>query len=98
MTSKSFQINLVTISGIERLVLQELEAAEREHFHRIGIAAGKNLNHCFYFGWRHAKDFVKRVRAYYINLEQDDYMKRLCRIQPGSIQVEFYEIKKGGRE
>lgn len=53
-----------------------------------------DLGHCVILGAKYCKDFVGRVKWYYISEETDEYLERLRRKQPRSIRVEFYGERK----
>jgi len=76
------------------LSLEEITTNEHEGKELIGKAYGLNINHCVYLGTRHCKDFLERVKWYYISNDEDAHLKELRAVQLETIKVEFYgELK-----
>jgi hypothetical protein len=91
MTHNQFRTRLLSAEGVEELVIDEIEAQEREGKKLLGAAGGPDMNFCAYLGVKHCDNFTKRVKWYYITDEHDHEVDDLRTAVPGSLYVEFYE-------
>lgn len=75
---------------LEKRQILLLSSESTSGYNKIGTALGQDLLHCIYLADRHGKDFVKRVRAYYINNCPRDKRFRM--------EITFYEKKNDGKK
>ncbi len=77
-----------------RVSIDEIAAEERPGKDLIGKAFGRDLGHCVYLGAKHGKNFLERVKWYYMSNEEEDYLREIRKAQPETILVEFYGEEK----
>ncbi len=98
MEKKTIEFKVIKQTGVEKVVLSEIAADERDSKKYLGTALGLDVAHCVDIGGRHYKgDFLAEAKWYYINSEIDEHLEELRKTQPSSIKVEFYGNLEGER-